>query len=874
MKALSITRKGRDLPVWISLLWSELTANRTFTWSFILNLSLGLIGLSMLDTFKTAVEMQIASRSQSALGADIVVSASRPITPEEITDIRQALPAGSSVRWEDSLLSMISTVDGTASRLVEVRAVDEDYPFYGDILVKNGGRIDQTTKKDIITSPHVWMSSELATQLGVVQGNSVKIGSKTFVLSDLVEHDPSASAQGFALAPRIFIGRSYLPETGLIGPGTRRWQSALIKIPPGPGQANDLSLLTKRLSSAVKSLDLSIKNHQGAASDMNRAALYLNDYLGLVALVALFLAGVGSVYLFQGLLARRAPDMAILQSLGMPTLAIISVYLAQVVVLAVVAVFLTAVVTLVGLPFLPKLFSGLLPPGLIIKPQLSSLLLISGMAVIANLLVCAPLLLRLRNIRPVLLFQEGGQGTHLSGIRGRHLLTWLPAILFYAALAIWQCHSVKIGLIFVGGLLGSGLLLAGVALLLTSVLFRVASRLPLPFELASTRLARHKVGSLTSMGAIGLGTLLLTLIPLLEQLLQEGFKTPPTGELPSLFLIDIQEDQAEPLQETLTANGAKLSPFAPLIRARLSEINGKAIAKSKDSDKNFRLREDEESERTLNRGFNLSYRQGPSDSAQIIRGQPFSGDFDPSSGKAAEISLEIRFAERMGVSVGDKMVFDVQGVPVEGQVVNLRRVQWTSFQPNFFIEFQPGVLDDAPKSLIAAISSLPVASKLAIQKDLALSFPNVTVIDVTQVMERLLATAGQMSLALKMMAFLTLAAGIGVLLAIARTESAKRRPDVVLLKALGMGFGRLRLATAWEFALLGFISASIGAGLSVLGAMVFTRELFDSMGVLDYRMPATICAAVTLLCMVTGLIATESALKAKAQQALSSKQWN
>jgi putative ABC transport system permease protein len=215
----------------------------------------------------------------------------------------------------------------------------------------------------------------------------------------------------------------------------------------------------------------------------------------------------------------------------------------------------------------------------------------------------------------------------------------------------------------------------------------------------------------------------------------------------------------------------------------------------------------------------------------------------------------------------------VQGVPVEGRIVNLRRVQWTSFQPNFFIEFQPGVLDDAPKSLIAAVSSLPKDSKLAIQKDLALSFPNVTVIDVTQVMERLLATAGQMSLALKTMAFLTLIAGFGVLLAIARTESAKRRPDIVLLKALGMGFFRVRVTTACEFALLGFISAFIGAGLSVLGAMIFTRELFDSIGILNFGMPATIAGVVTMLCVATGLTATEGVLRTEAQRALSTKQW-
>lgn len=857
-------------PLWLSLSIAELTANRTFTLSFILNLTLGLLGLATLDSFKTAVEDQVASRSQAALGADLVISGSREITGDELRTIEAVLPAGRKLRWEDSLLSMIATQDGSASRLVEVRAIDASYPFYATTLLAQKGEIKEETPKDLVTSAHVWLPEDLLTQLGVSIGSALKIGSQAFQISDVVKHDPQAGAQGFAMAAKVFIGRRFLEDTGLLGPGTRRWQSLLIQLPPG----SDPEKIVRSIRRALTSPDLAIKTHENAASDLNRAITYLSDYLGLVALVALFLAGVGGIYLFQGHLTRRAPEMAILMSLGMPLKHIMAIYLFQLSLLACTSVLITGMITVVGLPLFPRMLAGLLPPDLTIAPSLASLALLSLTAVSANLLACAPLLFRLRNLKPAALFQEAGNVSRLKGIRPLYLLSWIPALGFYLTLAVWQSHSLKVGLLFVAMLLVSGLVLGGCGALLTAAALRLKSFGSLPFELACTRLGRQRTQSLTSMAAIGLGTLLLVLIPLLEGLLQAGLKAPPSSEVPSLFLIDIQEEQAAPLQTVVQKSGAKLGPLAPLIRARLLEIHGRPLSGSKETQEGYALREEEEAERTLNRGFNLSYRDRLSESAQLTKGRPFSGRFDDTSGKLPEISLEIRFAERLKVTLGDRLKFDVQGVPIEGEIVSLRRVQWTSFQPNFFIEFQPGVLDDAPKSLIGAIASMTAAEKLALQKDLVLSFPNVTVIDVTAVMNRLLATTAQMSLALKMMAILTLLAGFGVLLAIARTESLKRQPDTILLKTLGLGFPALRLTTALEFGLLGVISSSIGAGLAVVGAALFAQELFESPGMLDLRIPLVLVLVVTAVSTLTGLLATEGALKVSPQSALGRKNFN
>src|SRR5690606_32005397 len=141
--------------------------------------------------------------------------------------------------------------------------------------------------------------------------------------------------------------------------------------------------------------------------------------------------------------------------------------------------------------------------------------------------------------------------------------------------------------------------------------------------------------------------------------------------------------------------------LSPMVRARILKVNGQDYER-KIAETGFKTREEEREARIRNRGVNLSYRSSLADSETIVSGRDFSGEFDPQKQDKAELSVEFRFAERMGLKIGDILEFDVQGVEIEGQIINLRRVKWTSFQPNFFILVQNGVLNEAPKTFIAA----------------------------------------------------------------------------------------------------------------------------------------------------------------------------
>jgi putative ABC transport system permease protein len=253
----------------------------------------------------------------------------------------------------------------------------------------------------------------------------------------------------------------------------------------------------------------------------------------------------------------------------------------------------------------------------------------------------------------------------------------------------------------------------------------------------------------------------------------------------------------------------------------------------------------------------------------FVAGRTFGGAYrDLGDGEPAEMSLEVRFAERLKVGVGDRLSFEVQGVPIEGRVVNLRRVRWTSFEPNFFVTFQPGVLEDAPRTVVAAVPELPPEAKSALQTQVVRAFPNVSIIDVAATVDRLLAIVGQMSLAVYVMALLALGAGLAVLVAIAHHQAERRIPDVTLLKILGTGFGRLVAMALVEFGLLAGAASLLGAVLSVVAAYVLSWTVFDRLWTLDARLPAALAVGATLVSTLLAAAAVGASLRTPPRQLL------
>lgn len=839
---------------WLKLAIREILNNRKFAIFFTLNLALGLTGFILLDSYKVSLQNELHSGSRVIHTGDLSIrSANRRFTAEEERIIKATIPTNLPKATNIRLFSMAASND--ASRLSRVVAISDGHPLYGTIELRKAGKMTIKIADTILQNQQAWVYPEILVQLGLKIGDSIKIGDLSFVIADVVEQDTSGAESFFGFAPKIFIGLNFINKTNLIRTSSRYNQHYFYKVP----EDVDLKMLAEDLKEKLTSPELKITTHFEASQNLERSMTYIADYLGLIALIALFLAAMGSAYLFRGFLLHRLKEIATLMSLGATGSEARFIYILQVFLLGVIAAVLSLAFTFFLLPIIPILAQGLLPieiePHLNIKNTVLALI----MGSFGSILICLPLLARVKSLKPGILFQEAAR--FKVAITYKTIFLYLPVLALYWLLAIWESNSVVVGSIFIGAFASAAIIFS----LISSFLFNLCSKFTsikhFNLRIALRNLARNKMSTGSCFLAISLGAMLIALVPQLKEIIFEEVTTPKGYEQPSLFLVDIQEDQLDELKSLIKNQGTDLEYVSPMIRARLTSLNGKSFERY---DPSKPLTREQQKERWLKvRGHNLSFRPKLTKTEKIVDGQDFSGTYDWKSGNPAEVSLEMRFAERLGLEVGNNLTFDVQGVAVTGRVVNTRRIKWTSFQPNFFVQFQPGVLDDAPKTFLATIPQLSKEKKFTLQNTLVKKYPNISILDVSNTISRIMGILGKMSWIIQIMAYFALGAGFVVLYSIANHQAQIRRWDTNLVKILGANFRDIRLMVFYEFGILGFAGALCGGMASFVVSFLFTKIIFDSPWSVSWLVPIGTIFAITIISIFTSLVATNSTLKEK-----------
>jgi len=360
-----------------------------------------------------------------------------------------------------------------------------------------------------------------------------------------------------------------------------------------------------------------------------------------------------------------------------------------------------------------------------------------------------------------------------------------------------------------------------------------------------------------------MGAFLISIIPQVQKGLQNEIKRPKDLKIPAFFLVDIQDEQKMPFIEFMKRKDADLANMSPMVRGRILRVNQHPF---------YGENKDPESKRpgagNRSRGrrleFNFSYRESLDISETIVQGKPLSKAFwDFESAVPFEISVEESFAERYGLSVGDLIGFEIQGIPMEGQVKNLRKVRWNSFQPNFFLLFQNRVLNDAPKTFLAAISHVARENRQELKNKIVEAFPNVSVIDVTQMAGTLLGITDKLSLSIRFMAWLAIAAGLVSIFSIARHEAWKNENQINLLKVLGADFKSIKAITLLEFGFIGFTAALFAILLSFGFSWAISWYFFDSLWQFDLGVSLMILFLTTCICMGTALMASRKVMNTK-----------
>lgn len=795
----------------------ELLRSWKFVLFFVLNLSFGLTGFITLQTYKEAIESNLQQNAKSILAADLSVSARREMTEDEVRTIREVVATNSAESVVYDFFAMLSTDSG--SRLVYVKAIDDLYPLYGSLIVDNQ-EIISTTNKTNLQNKGVWIYPELAAQLNMNTGSQARLGQLDLKVLGVVDKDGTQTFRAASIAPKIFIHRSLLKESGLIQFGSTFTVSYLYKL-NDETRVNSVKelLLTKITDPAIQ-----IETPSSAAEDSGRQLGYLSDYLGLVAIIALFMSILGAAYIYRMYLSSKVKDIAILKTLGVLPNQTVTIYILQSVFLGLLAAVLTLIFSRVVIPILNSLLASLVP--FTLSPTLSPVIALTSLfiAILGSLFISTPFIIRIRQLKTSQLFSEEQFSQDLEI---KNFWIFVPVVFFFWLFSVYQSHSWFTGSVFIIAIFAVVVLLLLLGLGFFKLLAKFAQFKKWFFKYSLLGLERNLSKSFSVFIAIGLASLLMNILPQLKNTLQAEFEFNKESKLPSLFLFDIQDEQLKPIQDYFQNKNIPVLSSSPMIRARILKVNGQSYERKLEGD-SFKTREEERDARFRNRGVNLSYREKLSDTETIYSGEFVSKTFDSSTQKYPALSLEYKYAERVGLKIGDVLEFDVQGVEISGQVTSLRKVRWTSFQPNFFILFQPGVLEEAPKIHITSVSNLDERVKNEVQNGIANMFANISIIDVSKTVTDVLQIADQMSWSLELMSVLALISGYVVLFSIIRTQLRKRRWELNMLKILGAGRGDLLIFVCFESFVVTLSSAFFGAFLSVFVSFALSSYIFQT----------------------------------------------
>ncbi|MBT4269240.1 MAG: ABC transporter permease [Deltaproteobacteria bacterium] len=850
------------MTLWIRLALKELISNKRFSLFFILNLSIGLVGFIALNSFNYSLHSHFQRNLRDMMTADFILRSSRALNPEESTMLDGALGSDFSRSQQVRFFSMVSAP--TQSKLAEIIAIDGYYPLYGRIVLEKNGISNPATVQTSLTSKAgVWVSRNVAINLGLKIGSPIQIGKKTFRVDDFITEDPDSTVTSIEFAPRFYISREQIKDTGLIQFGSRINHLIFYRYPEGTDIKSITEPLKKELKEYYKGAsEISIYDSRRVNRQLGRIINNFTGYMGLVGIVALFLAGIGTAYLFRSYLNGNLKEIAILMSLGASRPEAYFLFLFQVVILGVISSLLAIGLSTILLPAFPVILAGVVPPDLVVATDQNSLLLALVLGTVGSIVFCLPVITRIHRLKPLTLLQ-GSSGDQPLRLRKRILQFggFAPAILLFWGLSIFQARSLERGSIFLGGFMGVMVIIAGIGWLLFKG-YHQMSRTANPIrKIAFRNLYRNKFSSLSCFLTIAMGAFLINLIPQLQNGMQDEIQKPDGLKIPSFLLFDIQPEQLQPLQKFVKDKGHELSNVSSIIRGRITRINDRDFREWTLAHRAPERREESQYRR---REFNVSYRSEMSSAETIVEGKDFSKTtYDFNSQEPAEISIAEGFAKWRHVKIGDVLTFDIQGIPIRGRVINLRKVRWNSFQPNFYILFQTGVLEEAPKTFLASISRIEPDERMVLQNAIVASFPNISMINVAQTIKKILGITDRLSFAINFMAYLSILAGLVVLYSIARYEAQRRVWEINLLKILGAGFKDIRTIIQIEFGVLGLTAALLAILLSLAASYAISLIYFDRLWAFQWETSLFNLVAITLLSIVTALAAARKTIRQK-----------
>jgi putative ABC transport system permease protein len=770
---------------------------------FFICLAIGVGSIVAIRSVIQSVRAVFDGEARALITADLIVSSNQPLDETLSARLEQRLQAAraSSVLAVE-VATMVRSADParSATRMVELRAVQRGFPFYGALKLTN-----QPFDYSLLEGFGVLVRPELLAQLALQVGDELRIGTKTFTIRGVIESEPGRRLGAFSLGPRVFVSYDDLRQTGLLSFGSRASYQRLVKVPDDTFDALVTSLRNEFASSYVR-----FRSYKATEDDIGEDFARAENYLSLVGLVIVILGGIGVSSVTRVFVAQKIKSIAILKCLGGRSTQLLAIYMTQVLALGLAGSAFGVALAGLAIQSIPATLAAAATPGVTVDYSLTASAVLQGFGIglLVSVLFSLPPLLEIRDVKPSLLLRAESGRRRIDVVQIAVIVLVVAGLV---AVTIWQAGSLRIGSVVAIGFAATAVVLHLAGLGLIAAIQPLARSSWFPLRHAVLQLSRPGSQARIVLLAVGLGSFFIVGVRSLQENLIREFTVNLSPDLPDMFLLDVQQDQVAGTLDVLNRwqqPGTPEPRLLPVLRARVVGVEGREV-----SLENY---EDVRGRGSLAREYTITYRPALERNETVLDGT----FWDTTPSPDAEVSIEESLRERFRINVGDTVRFDVLGRQVEARVGSVRRVDWSDSRAGgFMFVFRPGVLEQAPHGFISFFRGpAAIADRTKLQSEIVTRYPNVSVIDGQEMITAIRTVIDNVTLAVTVVGSLVVLSGLLILIGAVAMTKFRRIYEAAIFKTLGATRQMIASVLLLEYGVLGALAGTIGS----LGAIALT----------------------------------------------------
>ncbi len=825
--------------------WRDSRRNRGRLILFISSIILGIAALVAINSFSENLQADINNEAKSLLGCDLLVQGnqSAPDSIKMLLDSLEAINRAESV----NLFSMAYFPKNGGTRLSMIKALEGDYPFYGNLATepKEASRSFRNGKKALI-------EKTLMYQFGLEPGDSVQVGKVTFEIEGYISSAPGRAGFAGSIAPLIYIPMKWLEATDLVQLGSRLFYQYYFQFADG---VDVETLADERLRPRLREgTSLGYDTVEERKEELSEAFNDLTTFLNLVGFIALLLGCIGVASSVHIYIKDKLSTIAVLRCLGAKGKQAFWIYLIQVIALGLIGGLLGALLGSTIQVFLPLVVADFLPVQ-DVSNEISFASIFGGIVTGLGITILFALLplLAIRRISPLRTLRASYEEDTQEGDPLRYLVYAL-IFLFVFGFTYFQTGEIE-SFVFPLGVGVAFLILWGMAKLLTILVKKFFPRnWSYIWRQSIANLYRPNNQTVILIVTVGLGAALISTLFFTQDLLLKQVAMTGAGDQPNMIVFDIQTPQKEAVAELTESYDLPLLQQVPIVTMRVDEVEGVNQAERyRDTTSNEKV-----SRWIYRREFRCTYRDTLIDTEEIIEGE-WKGEVGEDG--IVYVSLGEDIVDNFNAEIGTKITFNVQGALIETVVGSIRKVDFSRLQTNFFILFPKGVLEEAPQFhvIISKVSSEKQSALY--QQDLVKEFPNISVIDLTMILKSVEEVLNKVSFVIRFMALFSILTGLLVLISSVVLSKFQRIQESVLLRTLGANRRQILWINALEYFLLGSLATITGIGISVIGTFLLATLQFEIPFVVNWWPALMVFVAITGLTVLIGMFNTRDVVR-------------